>query len=1060
MPTVCPECLRELAAGTAAAARFCMYCGHKLAADATPVPSRAEAGNETQAFLPDPSGSASPSPDGRTPFGPPAGPPDPAPAAGRVAGYTLLRFLGAGGMGTVYEAEVPGSGRRVAVKVLSGRLAANPASVERFRQEGRVASQISHPRCVFVLAADTDAGRPFIVMELMPGRTLKDLLDARGPRPVAEAIDRILDVIDGLAEAHRQGVIHRDVKPSNCFLTDDDRVKVGDFGLSKSLTTDDESAGDDGTPAPAAGHLTTSGAFLGTVLYASPEQIRGEPVGYDSDVYAVCGTLYYLLAGRAPFQHESLTASLAKAVSEPPPPLRPKRPDVPRELEKVILKGLDRDRGRRWPTVEALRDALVGLRPDAQRPARLGGLVLAYLADSAILAVAAVPVQLAWQAAADRADVVALGVSTLPDAYLPSLGLSVTYFGLCEGLTGATPGKRVMRLRVARVGGVGPPGVGRAALRSLVFSLIWLPVFAGVDLLGVLPPGVDAAAAVVVTGVGVGLVCVQLKKTPLGWRGVHDRATGCRVVERPRPPYRPHLLSHFPNPLDLVTAGPVTAPAAVGGFVIAGRLARLPDGAEVWLADDRGLGRRVLLHVLPAGTPAPAPPAAGEVTRPTRPRVVGRGVAAWPVGAGKIEARPWAATVAPAGAPLADVATPDRPLAWADARPILEQLADELATAAADGTATPAGVSQVWVEPNGRPQVLDFPLPAARPVPGAGPVPAMELVRQVATLALEGTPRAGGGRVRAPLPLPAAAITDKLFSATAPYDSLEQLREDLAESAARPAAVTGDVRRTHLGLWLPLAGFGLVWMVLAAGLVNFAQAAGSAGQARDLAHLRDRLGDPVRRAEFLAAAGPDIAARVAGDDKLDETRDKLDEAARTRKDAEAMYRDRLNRAERFVFDRLDLEDRAEPDLARPGMVGRYTNLLRALDRPAPAPSRSSVFARFGLMVCVPPVIWAALAFVFRGGLALTLAGIAHVTADGRRAGRVRCLARELVVWLPVTAALVAAVWFQAVFPDRIGLRTGVWLAAVALLPVYLGVALRYPARPPQDRLLGMWLVPG
>jgi serine/threonine protein kinase len=169
-------------------------------------------------------------------------------------------------MGAVYEAEAPDTGSRVAVKLLSTRLAASPTSVERFRQEGRLASQLAHPRCVFVLAADTDAGRPYIVMELMPGRTLKDVVDERGPLPPDQAVAHILDVVDGLAEAHRLGVLHRDVKPSNCFLTADGRVKVGDFGLSKSLATSADR------------HLTQTGAFLGTVLFASPEQLRGDGV--------------------------------------------------------------------------------------------------------------------------------------------------------------------------------------------------------------------------------------------------------------------------------------------------------------------------------------------------------------------------------------------------------------------------------------------------------------------------------------------------------------------------------------------------------------------------------------------------------------------------------------------------------------------------------------------------------------------------------------------------------------------------------------------------------------
>ena len=275
MLVTCPRCKRSLStAESEGPPSFCMYCGQRLRESASTPEPRGMLTASHVPFTDNPEEDAAEPP-----------PPD-------VGGYRLVRFLGAGGMGAVYEAEAPESGHRVAVKLLSSRLSSSPASVERFRQEGRLASQLAHPRCVFVLAADTDAGRPYIIMELMPGRTLKDLVDANGPLPVNDAIASILDALDGLAEAHRLGIIHRDVKPSNCFLTTDDRVKVGDFGLSKSLDTADQ-------------HITQTGTFLGTVLFASPEQIRGEPLDYASDIYSLCATLYFLLCGEAPYHHES-----------------------------------------------------------------------------------------------------------------------------------------------------------------------------------------------------------------------------------------------------------------------------------------------------------------------------------------------------------------------------------------------------------------------------------------------------------------------------------------------------------------------------------------------------------------------------------------------------------------------------------------------------------------------------------------------------------------------------------------------------------------------------------
>ncbi len=142
--------------------------------------------------------------------------------------YRLIRSLGSGGMGQVFEA-IDQAGNHVAVKLLLARWMRSPRSLKRFRQEGQIASAISHPRCVFVKAADEEDGQPYIVMELMSGKTLKDLLIERKQLPVEEAIRAILDVLEGLEEAHTHGMIHRDIKPANCYLEETGRVKLGDF---------------------------------------------------------------------------------------------------------------------------------------------------------------------------------------------------------------------------------------------------------------------------------------------------------------------------------------------------------------------------------------------------------------------------------------------------------------------------------------------------------------------------------------------------------------------------------------------------------------------------------------------------------------------------------------------------------------------------------------------------------------------------------------------------------------------------------------------------------------
>jgi hypothetical protein len=1055
MALTCPRCLRKLADSADPADRpvFCMYCGQRLRADPPAAPAAVMPDPAETVDAPTQSFSADPTPEA----GEERPPVERTPA--ELGGYRLLRVLGAGGMGTVYEAESLATGHRAALKVLSGRLAANPASVERFRQEGRVASQITHPHCVFVFRADADAGRPYIVMELMPGRTLKDLVDEKGPLPVGEAVRHILDVIAGLGEAHRLGVIHRDVKPSNCFLTDDGRVKVGDFGLSKSLAAD---RGDQ--------QLTHSGAFLGTVLFASPEQIRGEPVGYESDVYAVCGTLYYLLTGRAPYQHESLTAALAKAVSEPPPPIRARRPDVPAELQRVIFRGLERDRDRRWQSLEELGDALRELLPDNQRPARPRSLILAFLVDLVILQLLLLPLEAArlfglWP------DWVHVGILELNGA---GLAVLVVYFALCEGLAGWTPGKWLLRLRVARVGETGPPGLRTALLRTTVFAATWAALF---GLPTWILDWVDGPLAVLLAltsaAVGLGVLLRQLWSTGGWYRGIHDLVSGCRTAQLPRPARRVRLVSRFPNPLDRPQPTAAPLPAAVGGFVIRGKVCDLPDGGEVWAAEDRGLGRRVLVRVFPPHTDDPLG-MADSVTRPTRLRAIGHGTLVW-----NGSQRGWAGYVAPAGAPLMDVIDPDQPLAWADARPLLEQLANELAAGEEDGSAIPQpAVEQVWVEPGGRIQLLDFPLPAGSADRGHQPsaTPTREgtddplaFVRKVATLTLEGKPRSAGGRVRAPLPPHASRITDRLFADG--YRTLGQLRADLEENHTHPAAVTTGVRAAHLGAQAAMLAFGLVVMFGMSGLASFFMALVGAFTVRGLEEIRTLVQDPATREILLARARelpPEQAAmrerveRDLADDRVADTLHRLDNLIALRQEEADRLRDYLTRPERALLDRLVRTAGTVQASAADLSVQEVELILLAARQPptsADITERWGNFVVFVLIVASWPLVWAAFAFAFRGGLAMSLAGITLVRPDGRQAGRFRCAVRELLVWLPITLLLLGSLWVQTAFPHMVALRTALWLTAALLLPVYVMIALRDPVRPPQDRILETYLVP-
>lgn len=1036
MPRTCPNCSRAVSdPGTGDPPAFCMYCGHRLAAAPDDSP--------TATFQPsDPDFADAATRSLVSAAAPAARPP------AQIGGYRLVRSLGAGGMGAVFEAVAPDGETHVAVKLLGGKLAENPTSVERFKQEGRVASQIAHPRCVFVLGADTDAGRPYIVMELMPGSTLKDLVDDRGPLAPAEAVARILDVIDGLDEAHRLGVIHRDVKPSNCFLTADDRVKVGDFGLSKSLAGDREAA-----------QLTQSGAFLGTVLFASPEQIRGEPVGYESDVYSACATLYYLLTGKAPHQHTSLTGALAKAISEPPALIRAQRPGVPASLERVVLRGLERDRTRRYQTIADLRDALRDQLPATHVPARRRSLILAYSADLILLQLAVIPFHLLSDPVSDA--------SPFLDRWLIAAA-AAAYFGTAEGIYGTTVGKQLLRLRVTKLGEIGPPGLRRGWLRTAVFNGLFFGTLTGFGaaLDWKLPDGTR------VVGLGLFGLCaaglaVQLRRTPAGFRGLHDRATGCHTLQRPRPAERVRLAGRFPNPLGVRIESAVRLPEMVGGFTVHGKVGDLPDGGEVWVGEDKSLGRRVLLRLT---APRQALTCADEpiASRPTRLRPVGRGSLAWN-GADQ----EWVAYVAPAGGPLADAIDPARPLGWADARPILEQLVDELLAANADGSAVERpGVGQVWVEPGGRLQLLDVPLPTGSAVGSepVGPADPLAFVREVASLMMEGRPRGEAGRLKAPIPPHAAAVADKLF-ADGPdgYPDLVGLRKDLTETHAHPPKVSRPMRAAHLGVQAALLAPGLMWMFAWVALFSLWLAVAAATQVWAPERVRATVADPAKRAEALEMlrnhVGDDADKRAAVEaalapERVGETVERLDRILIDWRANADTHREYLIGPERKLFDLFESKPFKDAWNPAPREWLLVLDRVRADDPAAQVKKmRWVMFLGVAGLILTVPAVWAAFAFAFRGGFAMTLAGIAVVRADGRRAGRFRCAVRELTAWLPITALLLLCLWVQTVFPNQAALRVGLFAAAVLLLPAYVFAALRRPAQPPHDRLLGTVLVP-
>ena len=283
-------------------------------------------------------------------FSPRGSPPTPL-IGDEVSGkYRLVRRIGEGGMGLVFEATHTRLRHGVAIKFLRSDALLLPDAVDRFEREARISGRIRGPHVVRALDVDTDdVGRPYLVMELLLGRDLEAELQARGPLPVPYAVGLLLQACAAVAAAHAAGVIHRDLKPSNLFLAEEGErriLKVLDFGVSKSSK--------DAEPA-----ATAASTILGTPLYMSPEQVRSsKDVDTRTDVWSLGVVLYELIAGAPPFRG-STTAAIAAIVAGATPSLRDVRPEVSKDLERVIVTALAKNAVDRFPSVEALAAALV-----------------------------------------------------------------------------------------------------------------------------------------------------------------------------------------------------------------------------------------------------------------------------------------------------------------------------------------------------------------------------------------------------------------------------------------------------------------------------------------------------------------------------------------------------------------------------------------------------------------------------------------------------------------------------------------------------------------------------
>ncbi len=960
--------------------------------------------------------------------------------------YRLVRVLGGGGMGAVYEAEDVENGRRVALKILSQALD-SPEARQRFFREGRLAASINHPNSVYIFGTEEIGGTPVIAMELVAGGTLEDRVRTRGPMASTEAVDAVLQIVAGLEAAQRTGILHRDVKPSNCFVDADGTVKIGDFGLSISTAVRAEPA------------LTASGAFLGTPAFCSPEQLRGEELNARSDIYSVGATLFYLLTGRTPFEAKNVVALIATVLEQPALSPARYRQGIPKGLAEVVGRCLEKQADARFKTYDELRQALAPFGSAAPEPAALGMRLLAGVLDIFILGLCAMLVVLPGVGhPLDFLDLLAKGSWAAIAMAVGGVVGSLFYYALLEHYWGATVGKALCRLRVVGADR-NAPRWGQAFGRALIYVV--LPVLPAWAFYGGNPKGFYVNSSNLVQYLvscsfyAMLAILFSTARRRNGFAAVHDRLTKTRVVSRMALPSRPTSPAMESPPLDVETK-PMVGPYHV--------LETLAERAELkWLLGyDLRLLRKVWVRVLPTGTP-PVPAALRNIGRPGRLR--------WLAGRRSADEN-WDAFEALSGSPLLHLIG-ERPAQtrhagtdgslrqdkrpggngqpWSRVRFWLLDLATELEAAGKDGSLPPVlSLDRVWITADGRAKLLDWPAPGLLPAePGLPPAPDSKdqqrlFLGEVAAVTLAGDVDAAAnppGEVPVPLPLHVRELLNNLPGFSGPEAFLLALRPLLQRVALvtrwrRTALVVGCVAFPVFAAVAMIFGLTMMegWVQQNPGVLELNQVLHTRSAQRFWAKQSHGPTDQQFAVYIAAHYRHAITNAATWHGALSLSLIK----GESRRFAEQSIAQHPALVPDEVADADAAMKNYEPDVAWFQSARSVSFLLLAGS------------AMLALYVGLPAVL---AALMFRGGLVLLIAGVTFVRKDGRLASRARMFWRSLVTWSPVGLVLVGSIINMEEKVARPG-----WVG-FGLVFALTALSVALPGRGLADRLAGTWPVP-